>query len=984
MLKQQEGDQQLLQNDDSLTERRDDLETTRKSETRPRDDKNNLPGELTDPKTQILPYVIHDGGAYQLPVLLSSKDRDDLLRGAFWRPSGKVLTEKLALLSPAEVQTIRNILRKNQTHPYNLSHLAVVKTSRLKFWQKQKRVMVAFIEGEQSDISSDLLTTTELIPGNADAKYMPADSVPRGQVIEKTLTDVAQFPQVSNHIGPSAPHIHSSQSPVEYIETSRNRPEQAGLRPHTDAGSLSNRLELVQRSDKQGEGEGRGLPLYQDITQLLGSEDSHHAIPQKYRVWTVQPYKIPGKGQASPSDWTRCILSEEFLNAVLIEQKLQIIEKKDSRTALQKMATLPTHQQLQISRSIEAVRRSDSDSNFQWSLRQLEIIQSKGVFRAKRIKAIIVYAYGKPFMEMGPTRPQEDENRDTWLPGHISGPYSRPNIEAENYTSKRPSSILAPVSHRKDEERQKTHSISDKSNATAERSDTAERYDTDEERKRARRLRFSAKEQEVNQRILPARLLHQAEEANRRIANRTPMPRPVKISSPLSSMNDKLTGSSKMLSPQSSVAVRKRMFRPDTDVSSSSGEESSQPSERFIMSSRRLEDVPMSRPSRLKPRTVEPKQDAGQLALRWYDRRPSSRSHSTRRQRDEPGLLHWHDDNGLGARILYPLRESYPAHFDRQPYNPQPLVQKAVEQLLLEWTPVQENQDNPENDVADETMPEDSEADSEQFILANEHPTENRVPQQTAVSNDGLRDFVSGIKRRATEDGVDFAPEYWVTRYGPMSASPQPINRLPRQSTADSNTFPKQLETNTHRNVQGKLAESEAKAGIDLGTTPKVKGSTTIPRASTVPLPERQAWSNVNWAKQIVEETAMAPEDQDNPILPRRQSRQLSTEETLIERGLSGRWRDEAEFFPRTAPSRRRTRDRAKDTLRRERSFERVPEPPMRYAAELDEKPDRRGTLRNQLYSIDQNDSSYRSTAGNNDERRHSRSTRKDSRVLDR
>lgn len=320
---------------------------------------NSAPGKVQEPSIQhatdtstmtILPYVIRDDGAYRLPLSLQPAREDNAVIAE------DDIAIELAFLSPGQLHTLQCLLRYHkEAEPRKLVRLKVARKPAPRFWQRQKRVTVAFVEGEAPDMPGFLL--------------QPADSP--GHPLNET--DYLQsLQQIHEEGAPSVIGLPRFQDVTNDIINDMNAP-------------------WSQVGDRERFAE--------------------------YRVWHIEPYSSFEKGGESTKDWTRSLLREESLPRAEIKRRLRTLDK-DTTTTMEKTASLTIAQQFQVWRSIEAAKQGDPDPDYQWGFRQLEIIRYRRFFVVKQVKAIVVYVSKTPHLWAIQTLIQFKEVALTFTPAH--------------------------------------------------------------------------------------------------------------------------------------------------------------------------------------------------------------------------------------------------------------------------------------------------------------------------------------------------------------------------------------------------------------------------------------------------------------------------------------------------------------------------------------------------------------------------------------
>ncbi|KAH9907511.1 hypothetical protein F4778DRAFT_544592 [Xylariomycetidae sp. FL2044] len=355
--------------------------------TKPQAARDSVKEQAAAEQAQILPYVICDGGAYQLPVSLDLELKKKL-QGSFGNHE-KELTEKLAFLSHSQVQTLQDILRRDSGDQVRrLAHLEVVKKPSIRFWHKPTRVMIAFVEGDTSRMPQRVSSVaTEVM--TSESGHMQAAADPSSRKILPQESSRSQG--INSAIDPKAKPPHSEADHLSMAQTRGvdDRNLQNGRKKDlssnvTPVGPMS--VQQLRRID--GPSQTPGLPALQDVT-LLGHEAERRAILTEYRVWTIRPF-MKDQTYAESDGWNRCFLAEEALSIPQIRNRLDDLDKQPM-TVFQKMALLTTSQRLQVVQSIEAANGESAPPQPHWDLRQLDVVRMSRFLKPKYVKAIVVY-----------------------------------------------------------------------------------------------------------------------------------------------------------------------------------------------------------------------------------------------------------------------------------------------------------------------------------------------------------------------------------------------------------------------------------------------------------------------------------------------------------------------------------------------------------------------------------------------------------------
>ncbi|KAI1259189.1 hypothetical protein F5Y18DRAFT_410642 [Xylariaceae sp. FL1019] len=283
-----------------------------------------------------------------------------------------------------------------------------------------------------------------------------------------------------------------------------------------------------------------------------------------------------------------------------------------------------------------------------------------------------------------------------------------------------------------------------------------------------------------------------------------------------------------------------------------------------------------------------------------HNRQPRhSRSRSISEERGN--LLRYYNADELRGRAR--MRFGYPVDFDHQLYDPQASTKamneamnrdlEAVEQLLIEWTPqlkpAKRDDDNNEEGISPSTK-------KPHEPMPNVVPNANvKQPDNasTGISNNGstganpekltsakalrdedilprelLENTKEVYKAPPSQPTADSKSEKTLIDHDQVtqvpdkpipeeSSSSHPINSPPirppqRRETTDGNNLA------DRQPIRANLPPANDSDGVGV----RMFGSSQ--RVSTMPMPNRQAWTGIEWARQIVEDTASIAADDDD------------------------------------------------------------------------------------------------------------------------
>ncbi|KAI0186532.1 hypothetical protein EV127DRAFT_168939 [Xylaria flabelliformis] len=753
---------------------------------------------------ELLPYVIQEEGAYRLSSsLLSELD----------------LKMELAFLSPGQLQTLRELLQyRKEDEPLKLVKIEVAKKPNRRFWKKKRHVIVAFVEGNVSDVPGVLL--------------------PQADMTKQQIDGIANLQRTQ--------------------EVNQGRPP-----PRI------------------------GLPEFQDVTNDLSntthtpwSQTSNGDWFTEYRVWHIEPYSAHDTGEESGNDWARSFLKEETLPRVEIKRRLRILDK-DPATMIEKSAKLTNAQQFQVWRSIEAAKLGDPDPDYQWRLRQLEIIRARRLFLVKQVKAIIVYVSKAPRLA--------DRNTSDNAPEHdfIDAMHRNDINTNNNITPRRPMNS-----------QDSSGSLSVESGAfPAAILSNRESIGRQVDGKRTEEMASHLKQNIIR--------------ANSSIAGRPPIPRRQTRTS-----TDELDhGLPRNYDKEREEELVRKIRRLELEIKRDKRERELQgeserresrpmPETQSVIGSGprneagRAEREPLGAQHIQSPRESKIIVGDTEYTSRGYGSRAhlqsridgDSQNRATVRFIDRSRSNTPHQPTYDNDLKMEKSRARYPSQFDRRRFDPQSVAesQNAVKQLLLEWTPAHMRDDDKKENKVSVTYDEGgftSDTESEEYVMAEEQQEQEESsysrsaskvandPRKSKVEREGVhvmpsianhaggyQDSLNQEKEKVAHG--DVVLQDWGTlgnRTGGIFSSPQQLSRPSSQSVNNATGADEKPQRDVPQIRTLSEGSPTRKTNNDIHP---FNGAKTIARASTLPQTSRQPWSDEDWARQIVEETAGTVEDE--------------------------------------------------------------------------------------------------------------------------
>ncbi|KAI3335125.1 hypothetical protein F4824DRAFT_166894 [Ustulina deusta] len=813
----------------------------------------------------------------------------------------------------------------------------------MKFWQKSAKVMIAFVEGETSGMPEGVSLVVADSTGTAASRlpHNTAFGVPQQQTPALGSSSLVNN---DSNLEPS----DAERSRTGRVEPTSSPQTQGVGRQNVIAHIPSAAPTSVQPRGQPNSWNITGISRIQDVTPLLVEEEEWRKRFTEYKVWTIRPFLSIDQTQTPDDAWDRCVISEEHLNINEIKRRLAALDK-NSMTVLEKMTTLAVSQQIQVQQSLEAAKSGASDSAHQWKFRQLEIIRSKRWFRPKHVKRVVVYVCVEPLLqafkqhEESQRQPIEMEEGASNLPNNGDGRSSFAGRQ-----------VLL-IEDKKKHKRSRDITDTDIENTVStENSDWSigvhkgENEPREWVRKKERKFSRRSEPEDLRRR--------EVERANEAIASRPPAPPVSRGRSPrLSSAYAGTRSPTRLPSPRLASPTRQGPTQPITIAndryisrrdSDSADESNSSDSDRY--------QVRYEYPHAIITTGRKPTRDNANDHRSSYSTRPRHRSRSEATSPPYPRLVGYYTDEQLRVRerARARARQSYPDEFDRQPYDPQlspqavEARQEAIEQLLLEWTPLYKAENGSDNDdmspakpQVHESLPPSPNGQPHSSVKVREEPealyyvprpkVETLPSPETKV--DVQLETLSENQAQETEAVRGPTPRArtnWTSR---LATSQPPLVRLQRRETTDGIGLGKPLNGQLSDASHPQTADGNDDG--DIGISLLQKGN----RAATLPIAAPQTWTDIDWARQIVEETATVadPDEYEPPLRnpttapvrvrelsPRESERQLENELFRARR----RRNTERHGSP---TARRRARDRSQ-VDHDEGSFERRPSPPPR------------------------------------------------------
>lgn len=305
------------------------------------------------PEAQICVFIIKQGRSHAIPHRLEPGLRDTVSSALPFRQSQKSVYKKLASLSPENIAALQAVLDDGESGPQTrrLVQLNILQKSPFQFGGSKEPAVMAVVE--------DLYPQRPWREGGKSIQHNDDDSA-------RSLTYLRPLPLE----GP--PHHMNKESGRQFNACTgpNGRGRLIKRRPHRDT---------------------------QDVSRDMMSREDYQAALTTYRVWIIQQHPSLHQSESEPQSWAKCAVTEDIRSHDDISRSLLILDSKPP-SVNKKRLSLRIDQQTQISRLHETVINNEIDPEFQWSLRQLNLIRSKSKpFQLlPTITAIFVYLARTP------------------------------------------------------------------------------------------------------------------------------------------------------------------------------------------------------------------------------------------------------------------------------------------------------------------------------------------------------------------------------------------------------------------------------------------------------------------------------------------------------------------------------------------------------------------------------------------------------------
>ncbi|KAI0876335.1 hypothetical protein GGS24DRAFT_237698 [Hypoxylon argillaceum] len=819
--------------------------------------------------TEALPYVIQEEGAYRLPTSLQlpRKDKNSVL-------SEQTLAMELAFLSPGQLNSLQRLLQHHsEAKPHKLVRLEVARKPARKFWQRQRRVTVAFIEGDVSNMPELLLPQGDQSAQQVDqGRLLSRTGLPKfqdvtGDVIDEMrisrgqAVDVERFTEYRMwQIEPySALQIggRSAQDWTRSLLKEEDLPrveirrrlrildkDQSTMIEKTATLTVTQQFQ-VWRSVEAAKMGDPDPDCHWSIRQLEIIRSRRLFITKQIKAIIVYVSKAPRQYEMANTNvhprtpsWH---LGKSKLNTTLAPQGI-VYHDVPSEKMMERELQGPTSSAGRTSFSSVEIRASPTgqQGNRQTTGRKEIIVGSRAAAEVSKHHEEAI-ALANRLIADRPRRPKPSPTR------------SQPFHGIDDYHHTRKHELARTRERDRDRDRDRGFELDREIRRLEGQINQTERE---------REVQLEQEIQRLKSHINRTRGIEEENEQRSQIAPRI-SPRMI-----LQARN-----------ARNGADWEQVRTRDDEDLINQRREVKSIEPEfnnRLIATSRRLRDVP------------DEDRHRNRSSVRFVERNRS----------ETPLQLTY--DNESSAREE---RARYPSQFDRRRFDSRASSrsmaenQNAVKQLLLEWTPAYISDEDSEDSTTSTAYGKgdsDSDTHPEEYVMAEEEfpvlepsstwQREQAESTQSAVKMDvnlaniqgeepdvnnlpsPTKSSTRGSQERLKQDGEKGAQEgfisrgsatSWRARLGLISSSPQQLSRPSSKNTNDENGINERPQRDTPRTS---VLKELATQNTNDNTRPFHKGK-NIARAATLPQASRQPWSDEDWARRIVEETAATVDD---------------------------------------------------------------------------------------------------------------------------
>lgn len=353
------------------------------------------------PDAQTCVYIIKQGRSHAIPYRLEPGLRDSVSRVLRLRQSQQAVYKKLASLSPENIAALQAVLDDGGPGPQTrrLVQLNILQKSQFQTGGSKEPAVMAIVEDSYPQR-----------PWRED----PKSTQESGDNFVGAPTD----PRVLSY-GDRHQPMHKEMGPQFRVNTGYSgRRSLDRHRPHRDV---------------------------QDVSRDMMTRDEYHAALTTYRVWIIQQHPSLKQPRSETESWAKCTVIEDFRSHDDITQRLLVLDNKSPSVNMKRLSLRPD-QQTQIARLHETVVNDEASSEYQWNLRQLDLIRSKSKpFRlVSTITAVFVYLARTPrahvdlqhLFEMQQVPEDDDSQEYSSILSHCAQPISalQPPPDFDNHS----------------------------------------------------------------------------------------------------------------------------------------------------------------------------------------------------------------------------------------------------------------------------------------------------------------------------------------------------------------------------------------------------------------------------------------------------------------------------------------------------------------------------------------------------------------------
>jgi hypothetical protein len=284
------------------------------------------------PEAQTCVYIIKQGRSYAIPHRLEPGLRDAVSSALPFRQSQRSVYKSLASLSPDNLAALQAVFDDGGSGPQTrrLVHLNILQDTTYLFGGSKEPAIIAVVE--DPDPHRPWREDRASIRARQD-HFTGEPTQPRPVENEDRLHEIQRDIRLYSNA---------------YTDTN-SRKRLVKRRPHRDT---------------------------QDVSKDMMSRNDYQTALTTYRVWIIQQHPSLKQSEPDQQSWAKCAVTEDVRSHDDVIQSLQKLDSKPPSVSHKRLSLRPD-QQTQISRLHESVVDDETHPDYQWGLRQLDIVCPK-------------------------------------------------------------------------------------------------------------------------------------------------------------------------------------------------------------------------------------------------------------------------------------------------------------------------------------------------------------------------------------------------------------------------------------------------------------------------------------------------------------------------------------------------------------------------------------------------------------------------------